>query len=183
MKHKAILLALALPFWFSANVHATLYEYTDDKGVPIVTDNLAKVPDKYKDQLRNIPGKEIPPPDEGYLARKKASDEQSKKIAEEIAKAPPVQRVKTQPATAAKSQNAEPKKVEVYSKAWCPYCKQALSLLDSRGVKYSNYDVEQDQQAYNRFLSLGGSGVPVVVIGSKVIHGYSEQQISDALNA
>ncbi len=32
-------------------------------------------------------------------------------------------------------------KVEIYTKAFCPYCSRALRLLDDRGVDYDEYDV------------------------------------------
>lgn len=32
-------------------------------------------------------------------------------------------------------------KVEIYTKAFCPYCTRALRLLDSKGAAYDEYDV------------------------------------------
>lgn len=32
-------------------------------------------------------------------------------------------------------------KVEIYTKAWCPYCTRAMKLLESKGVEPLEYDV------------------------------------------
>jgi glutaredoxin 3 len=32
-------------------------------------------------------------------------------------------------------------KVEIYTKAFCPYCTRALRLLEQKGVAYDEYDV------------------------------------------
>jgi glutaredoxin 3 len=32
-------------------------------------------------------------------------------------------------------------KVEIYTKAWCPYCSRAMKLLASKGVDAIEYDV------------------------------------------
>jgi len=36
------------------------------------------------------------------------------------------------------------KKVEVYSKEWCPYCAKAKSLLKSKNIDYVEIDITND---------------------------------------
>ncbi len=174
----AVLLVSFVPL-----AHATLYEYIDDKGVPTVTDNPALVPEKFKNNTRSITDKVIPPPDEAYLARMKALEELPEIVVKQSP--PPSPRVAPSPAPTPKLAKApaSPKKVEVYIKSWCPYCKQALELLKSRGISYASYDVETDSNAYGRYKALGGSGVPVIVVDSQVIHGYSADSLLAALNS
>ena len=33
-------------------------------------------------------------------------------------------------------------KVTIYSRSWCPYCKQAISLLESQGIDYNTIDID-----------------------------------------
>ena len=35
-------------------------------------------------------------------------------------------------------------KVEIYTKMFCGYCHRAKRLLDSKGVKYTEYDISMD---------------------------------------
>jgi glutaredoxin 3 len=32
-------------------------------------------------------------------------------------------------------------KVEIYTKAWCPYCSRAMALLSSKGVQPEEHDI------------------------------------------
>ena len=36
------------------------------------------------------------------------------------------------------------KKIEIYSKAWCPYCNKAKSLLRSKSLDYIEIDITHD---------------------------------------
>jgi glutaredoxin len=35
--------------------------------------------------------------------------------------------------------------IEIYSKEWCPYCKKAKALLDSKGLAYHEIDTTHDE--------------------------------------
>ena len=69
--------------------------------------------------------------------------------------------------------NANPK-VEIYTTSWCRYSKQAKDHLDSRGISYTEYDVEKSPEALRRRNELSpAKGVPVAVINGRVIRGFS----------
>jgi len=71
--------------------------------------------------------------------------------------------------------NANPK-VEIYTTSWCPYCKQAKAYLDSRGISYTEYDVEKSPEALRRRNELSPDRkVPVAVINGRVIRGFSSK--------
>jgi glutaredoxin 3 len=36
-------------------------------------------------------------------------------------------------------------KVEIYSKGYCPYCKQAKATLESMGVEYKEYEITNSE--------------------------------------
>lgn len=69
------------------------------------------------------------------------------------------------------------KKVELYVTDWCGYCKKALKYLDARGIQYVAYDIEKDAVAKQRYQSLGGQGVPFIVIGQNRFSGFSPQAL------
>lgn len=63
--------------------------------------------------------------------------------------------------------------VTLYGTTWCGYCKQARAWLAARGVAYRDLDVEQDEAAAAAYRALGGSGVPVIVVGNRKMQGWS----------
>jgi len=74
--------------------------------------------------------------------------------------------------------------VKVYSTKTCPWCKKAKEYLNSKKVKYTNYFVEDDDAKREEMIELSGQmGVPVKVIGKKVIIGFDKDKIDSALEA
>lgn len=64
-------------------------------------------------------------------------------------------------------------KVEIYIWNTCPYCKRALALLDSKGVKYTKYDITGDDAARAKMVERTGGpkSVPQIFIDDKHIGG------------
>jgi len=73
------------------------------------------------------------------------------------------------------------KPVVMFSTSTCPYCRRARALLDEEHVAYQDFVIDQSPQARQRFASFGGSGVPVLLIGTRRIEGYREDVIRDSL--
>ena len=48
-------------------------------------------------------------------------------------------------------------KVNIVTKAYCPYCHAALRLLDSLWVKYKNIDVMNDEAQFEEIQGITGS--------------------------
>ena len=63
--------------------------------------------------------------------------------------------------------------VTVYSKDYCPYCVRAKQLLNHKGVEFTEYQVDRDQEKYREMLarSNGGRTVPQIFIGDKHVGG------------
>ncbi len=63
--------------------------------------------------------------------------------------------------------------IEIYTTVTCPYCKRALALLDSKGVKYTNHDVTGNQAARDKMTQRAGgkTSVPEIFIDDKLIGG------------
>ena len=74
-------------------------------------------------------------------------------------------------------------KVELYVTSWCPYCKKARNFFISRGIPFSEYDIEKDREAARRKKSLDSrKGVPFAVVNGHKIHGFIAAAYERALN-
>lgn len=71
--------------------------------------------------------------------------------------------------------------VVLYSTEWCGYCDAARKFFDKNGIQYTDMDIEKTTSGYEEHKRLGGKGVPLLVIGDEVIHGYSEQTMRHTL--
>lgn len=67
--------------------------------------------------------------------------------------------------------------VVMFATAWCKYCKKARSLLEERGVKFTEYDIEKSEIGAAKYKAVRGSGVPVLVIGGQVVRGFDPNKI------
>jgi glutaredoxin 3 len=66
-------------------------------------------------------------------------------------------------------------KVEIYTKAYCPYCERAKELLRIKGVAFIEYVVNDDPPRVNEMRQRGaGETFPGIFIGSRLIGGCSE---------
>jgi len=125
--------------------------------------------------------KDTPPPAAKKRKKVKVYDDS------DFAPAPP-----QQPASGSRSdkkvaasatKTASPKKerfsgtVEIYVTDWCGYCKQAQSYMKSKGIPYIAYDIEKDSGAKQRRKELGGRGVPLIIIGSHKMSGFSPENL------
>ncbi len=67
------------------------------------------------------------------------------------------------------------RKLELYIKHTCPYCKEARAFYDARGVTYTVHDAKNDPAARRRMLDLSGGDptVPAIVVdGTYVQSGW-----------
>jgi glutaredoxin-like YruB-family protein len=72
--------------------------------------------------------------------------------------------------------------VEMYVTDWCGYCKKAQSYMKSQSIPYVAYDIEKDSAAKQRHKDLGGRGVPLIIIGSNKMSGFSAENLEYYLN-
>lgn len=71
--------------------------------------------------------------------------------------------------------------VTLYATEWCGYCAATRELFDANGIKYVELDVEKSTAGYEGHRKLGGNGVPLIVVGDEVIHGYNEARLRNTL--
>ena len=73
-------------------------------------------------------------------------------------------------------------KVELYTTSWFPYCTKARDFFRSRGIPFTEYDIEKDKSAAARKNRLDKKkGVPFVMINGQGIHGWSAAAYEQAL--
>ncbi|QMU61251.1 MAG: DUF4124 domain-containing protein [Gammaproteobacteria bacterium] len=73
------------------------------------------------------------------------------------------------------------KKVVMYSTAWCGVCKTAKKYMSNNGISYKEYDIEKNSNAHRKFKSLGGNGVPLIVVGKQTMSGFSAPRLESML--
>ena len=73
-------------------------------------------------------------------------------------------------------------RVELYVTSWCTYCHKAKAFFRSKGIEFTEYNIEKDEAAAQRMLSLTNSrAVPFVIINGQTIQGYSIAAYEHAL--
>ena len=66
-------------------------------------------------------------------------------------------------------------KVQIYTTPWCPYCTAAKSLLEQKGVAYTEVDVmDPEQRATMVQKAHGRRTVPQIFIGETHVGGYDD---------
>jgi glutaredoxin-like YruB-family protein len=68
--------------------------------------------------------------------------------------------------------------IKVYSTPTCPWCHKVKDYLKTKGVQFKDIDVSKDDKAAEEmFEKTGQLGVPVIIIGEKVIVGFDKDAI------
>lgn len=71
--------------------------------------------------------------------------------------------------------------VEMYASDWCGYCRRARALLESKGVAFTEIDVDMIPGARAEMVARGGGDtVPQIFIGGQAVGGSDELQALDA---
>lgn len=71
--------------------------------------------------------------------------------------------------------------VEMYASDWCGYCRRARALLESKGVAFTEIDVDMIPGARAEMVARGGGDtVPQIFIGGQAVGGCDELQALDA---
>lgn len=151
-----ISILLTLTFYLSSTAAAEIYKWVDDKGEMHISDS--------------------PPPG----AKPAGKIEVYKDMQEDslgTGSAPVKKKEDSRP-------SLEKKKADVvlYTTSWCPYCRRARDYLRSKGIGFTEYDVERDKEAAARKRQLDGrGGVPFAVINGRFVRGFSASAYDKAL--
>lgn len=72
------------------------------------------------------------------------------------------------------------KNIELYTWTYCPFCKKAVELLDSKGYKYVEHLIDNDQEKKQELTKqTGQSTVPYVFIDGDLIGGFDDLKKMD----
>jgi glutaredoxin len=151
-----IVLATLIMVVSVGTAQAGIYRYTDNQGGVHFVEDISKVPKKYRYQLRNTkPLKDISVIDSGPVSSQRKTEETPTRQTSSI------------------GGNG----VELFVTSWCGYCKKMEQFLKEKGIPYTSYDIENDDNAARRHRELGGGGVPLVRIGYHVVRGYKPDAV------
>lgn len=64
--------------------------------------------------------------------------------------------------------------VTIYTTQWCGVCKRAKAFFAQNAVPFREWDVEKTDYGATKFRQLGGSGVPLITVGSQKMAGFDE---------
>ncbi|WP_110948636.1 glutaredoxin family protein [Pseudomonas bohemica] len=85
------------------------------------------------------------------------------------------------PSQAVSTQAQAQAKVVLYATDWCGYCKQTRRFLDSKGIPYTEFDIEKSKEGRKAYEALGGRGIPLIDVNGTLIRGFSPDEILAAL--
>jgi len=74
------------------------------------------------------------------------------------------------------------KKVVMYSTEWCGVCKKAKDYMQQNSINFKEYNIEKNSNANRKFKSLGGKGVPLIVVGKQTMSGFSASRLESMLS-
>ena len=158
-RHNLIFVAVCAVVFLTGVTFAEIYKWVDENGTIHLSDSPPQeVVSSGKTEI--IPS-EAPDPQLIEKAEKPTPEAKNKPVIET-----PTPRMITRPKTP---------KVELYSTAWCVYCRKAREFFRSRGIAFVEYDTEKDKDAARRKNQLTvRRGVPFVVINGTGIYGYDQ---------
>ncbi|HWM44381.1 MAG TPA: glutaredoxin family protein [Burkholderiales bacterium] len=73
--------------------------------------------------------------------------------------------------------------IKMYTTDWCGYCRQAKAFFARQGIRYTELDVEKSPAAREEYQRMGARGVPVILVGTQRMNGYSEESLAQMLKA
>ena len=73
-------------------------------------------------------------------------------------------------------------KVKVYSTPACPWCTRAKEFFKEKGIEFEDINVAENQEAAKEMMEKSGQmGVPVIDINGKIIVGFDQGAIEEAI--
>ena len=81
-----------------------------------------------------------------------------------------------------KEEKKEKEEVKIYSTPTCPWCERAKEFLKENKVEFKDIDVSTDREAAMEMTEKSGQmGVPVIDINGRIIIGFDQNAIEEAL--
>jgi mycoredoxin len=71
--------------------------------------------------------------------------------------------------------------VVLYGTPTCPHCANARAYLRAHHIAYADFDVQGNEKAMRDFTQLGGTGVPLLLVGERRMTGFNPAVLEAAL--
>jgi glutaredoxin-like YruB-family protein len=73
--------------------------------------------------------------------------------------------------------------VTIYSTPTCHFCHAAKELFTEKNIAFNDYNVATDLEKRKEMIDKSGQmGVPVIIVGDKVVVGFDEMQLRELLH-
>ncbi len=73
-------------------------------------------------------------------------------------------------------------KVTIYSTPSCHFCHMAKDFFKEKNIEFQDFDVAGNQENRKEMIEKSGQmGVPVILIGDKIIVGFNKPKIMELL--
>ncbi|MDP2829913.1 MAG: glutaredoxin family protein [Sulfuricellaceae bacterium] len=72
-------------------------------------------------------------------------------------------------------------KVTILSAKWCGVCTQAKSYMKSHSIAFEEWDIDQSDFARSKMRELGAKGVPVILVGTQKMVGFSPERLESMI--
>ncbi|HEY3308555.1 MAG TPA: DUF4124 domain-containing protein [Desulfuromonadaceae bacterium] len=167
---KNILLPLiSATFLITSSAQADMYKWVDENGT-ITFKDTPPPRSKKRAKVKVYPDSDFAPvPAPAPIQQNRGS--KSTTFEERVTAPAPVKQAKVRFLGA----------IEMYVTDWCPSCKAAEKYIASKNYPVVKYDIEKDKSAQRRYQELGGRGVPLILIGSNRMSGFSAQLLEQYL--
>ena len=75
-------------------------------------------------------------------------------------------------------------KIEIYTKTYCPYCVMAKNLLQSKGLSFTEIQVDHNEEDLEKMLNRSGGRktVPQIFINDVHVGGYDDLSALESEN-
>lgn len=73
-------------------------------------------------------------------------------------------------------------RITLYSTRNCPHCRQLKQYLQQRGLRFQEFDVQNDPRGRKAYARLGARTVPVVIIGDTRVDGFDRRRLDRLLD-
>jgi glutaredoxin len=73
--------------------------------------------------------------------------------------------------------------IKMFATDWCPHCRRAQAFFARQGISYTHIDVEKSESGRAEYRGLGGRGVPLIMVGTQRMNGFSEEGLAQMLKA
>lgn len=74
------------------------------------------------------------------------------------------------------------KRVVIYSASWCPWCRREKEWLKTKGIAFTDVNVDEDRSAAEEMIKKSGqTGIPVTEIDGEIIIGFDRPRLAKAL--